>query len=67
MKGNLSPKDILGTLGAHAGRLNFANSASTLSPVSREGSIALPLLSLDGSHVNSLRLRHGWVDDLWAR
>jgi hypothetical protein len=52
MNGTLPPKRILSALGAHASRLNFANSASALIPVSREVLIALPLLALDGGQVN---------------
>jgi hypothetical protein len=52
-----SESRILGALGAHVGRLNFENSASSWSPVRRGGPIALPLLALlerlvDGSETN---------------
>jgi hypothetical protein len=51
MTGTLSPNDTSLT-GALAGRLDLANSASTLNPICRGGSIALLPLALDGSQVN---------------
>jgi hypothetical protein len=57
IEGNIvSERFVLGILGALGGPLNCANSASTLTPAGREGSIALPLLALDGSQMISTPL-----------